>query len=138
MKKADMDRNQKIDEFLKCKDGSESFQLDEQKLAKQILFDGTSKTVSFPLIRYWLPVAACVAIFLGFLVQKSDFIPNRSSGSEMVQATAASSSNLYLLPEEITMLDEWLLASPESVDFFSVDFDSSYELLVSLETIPLP
>ena len=79
-----------------------------------------------------------MAIFLGFLIQKSDFIPNRSSGSEMVQATAASSSNLYLLPEEITMLDEWLLASPESVDFFSVDFDSSYELLVSLETIPLP
>ena len=56
----------------------------------------------------------------------------------MVQATAASTSNMDLLPEEITMLDEWLLASPESVDFFSVDFDSSYELLVSLETIPLP
>jgi hypothetical protein len=43
-----------------------------------------------------------------------------------------------LSSEDLELLDDWLLAAPDFVDFFSVDYDTSYELLVSLETIPLP
>ena len=43
-----------------------------------------------------------------------------------------------LSSNDLELLDDWLLASPGSLDFLSVDYDTSYELLVSLETIPLP
>ena len=77
-------------------------------------------------------------IFLGLIINRNEKDVNLSTEAEVVQSPVSSFAGTDLLLREIEILDEWMLASPESVDFFSVDFDSSYELLVSLETIPLP
>ncbi|MEC7802260.1 MAG: hypothetical protein VX467_03710 [Verrucomicrobiota bacterium] len=138
MKKVDMDYDHEIDRFLKCENNSVSCQFDESKLASEILTNSKTKTPSFPFIYFGLPLAACLVVFFGLIIQRNELDVNLSIESESVQSPAPSFAGTDLLPREIEILDEWLLASPESIDFFSVDFDSSYELLVSLETIPLP
>lgn len=138
MKKVDMDYDHEIDRFLKCENNLVSCQLDESKLASEILTNSKTKTPLFPLIYFGLPLAACLVIFLGLIIQRNEKDVNLSTEAEVVQSPVSSFAGTDLLLREIEILDEWMLASPESVDFFSVDFDSSYELLVSLETIPLP
>ena len=74
---------------------------------------------------------------LSTMTNYDSFSPNTSE-REIVERTDDEDSIPSAGADEMWMLDEWLLALPDNVDFASVDYDSSYELLVSLETIPLP
>jgi hypothetical protein len=138
MKKEEVDKDRLIERYLKCEDASESFQLDERKLAGEILNKKKSNLLPLFGIRLYLPLAACLAVFFGLVIKNNDSQFNAQTDSDSVASPEASASKNNLLPEEIAMLDEWLLVSPEAVDFSDVNYDSSYELLVSLETIPLP
>lgn len=138
MKKEEVDKDRLIERFLKCEDESESFQLDERKLAGEILNKKKSNLIPLSGIKLYLPLAACLAVFFGLVIKNNDSQFNAQTDSDSVASPEASTSKNNLLPEEIAMLDEWLLVSPEAVDFSDVNYDSSYELLVSLETIPLP
>ncbi len=138
MKKEEIDQDRLIERFLKCEDASESFQLDERKLAGEILNKKKSNLIPLSGIKLYLPLAACLAVFFGLVIKNNDSQFNAQTDSDSVASPEASTSKNNLLPEEIAMLDEWLLVSPEAVDFSDVNYDSSYELLVSLETIPLP
>ena len=138
MKKEEIDQDRLIERFLKCENESESFQLDERKLAGEILNKKQSNLLPLSGIKLYLPLAACLAVFFGLLIKNIDYQFNAQTDSDIVASHEASTSKNNLLPKEITMLDEWLLVSPEAVDFSDVNYDSSYELLVSLETIPLP
>ena len=138
MKKEEIDQDRLIERFLKCEDESESFQLDERKLAGEILNKKKSNLLPLSGIKLYLPLAACLAVFFGLVIENNDSQFNAQTDSDSVASPEASILKNNLLPEEIAMLDEWLLVSPEAVDFSDVNYDSSYELLVSLETIPLP
>lgn len=138
MKKEEIDQDRPIERFLKCEDESESFQLDERKLAGEILNKKQSNLLPLSGIKLYLPLAACLAVFFGLVIKNNDSQFNAQTDSDSVASPEASILKNNLLPEEIAMLDEWLLVSPEAVDFSDVNYDSSYELLVSLETIPLP
>ena len=138
MKKEEVDKDRLIERYLKCEDASESFQLDERKLAGEILNKKKSNLLPLFGIRLYLPLAACLAVFFGLVIKNNDSQFNAQTDSDSVASPEASILKNNLLPEEIAMLDEWLLVSPEAVDFSDVNYDSSYELLVSLETIPLP
>ena len=138
MKKEEVDKDRLIERFLKCEDESESFQLDERKLAGEILNKKKSNLLPLFGIRLYLPLAACLAVFFGLVIKNNDSQFKAQTDSDIVASPEASTSKNNLLPEEIAMLDAWLLVSPEAVDFSDVNYDSSYELLVSLETIPLP
>ena len=138
MKKEEVDKDRLIEQYLKCEDASESFQLDERKLAGEILNKKKSNLLPLSGIKLYLPLAACLAVFFGLVIKNNDSQFNAQTDSDSVASPEASTSKNNLLPEEIAMLDEWLLVSPEAVDFSDVNYDSSYELLVSLETIPLP
>ena len=138
MKKEEIDQDRLIERFLKCEDASESFQLDERKLADEILDKKESNLLPLSGARFYLPLAACLAVFFGLVIKNNDSQFNAQTDSNIVASPVASTSKNNLLPEEIAMLDEWLLVSPEAVDFSDVNYDSSYELLVSLETILLP
>ena len=138
MKKEEIDQDRLIERFLKCEDASESFQLDERKLAGEILNKKKSNLIPLSGIKLYLPLAACLAVFFGLVIKNNDSQFNAQTDIDSVASPEASILKNNLLPEEIAMLDEWLLVSPEAVDFSDVNYDSSYELLVSLETIPLP
>lgn len=138
MKKEEVDKDRLIERYLKCEDESESFQLDERKLAGEILNKKKSNLIPLSGIKLYLPLAACLAVFFGLVIKNNDSQFNAQTDSDSVASPEASILKNNLLPEEIAMLDEWLLVSPEAVDFSDVNYDSSYELLVSLETIPLP
>ena len=138
MKKEEIDQDRLIERFLKCEDESESFQLDERKLAGEILNKKQSNLLPLSGIKLYLPLAACLAVFFGLVIKNNDSQFNAQTDSDSVVSPEASILKNNLLPEEIAMLDAWLLVSPEAVDFSDVNYDSSYELLVSLETIPLP
>jgi len=138
MKKEEVDKDRLIERYLKCEDESESFQLDERKLAGEILNKKKSNLLPLSGIKLYLPLAACLAVFFGLVIKNNDSQFNAQTDSDSVASPEASILKNNLLPEEIAMLDEWLLVSPEAVDFSDVNYDSSYELLVSLETIPLP
>lgn len=138
MKKEEVDKDRLIERYLKCEDESESFQLDERKLAGEILNKKQSNLLPLSGIKLYLPLAACLAVFFGLVIKNNDSQFNAQTDSDSVASPEASILKNNLLPEEIAMLDEWLLVSPEAVDFSDVNYDSSYELLVSLETIPLP
>lgn len=138
MKKEEVDKDRLIERYLKCEDASESFQLDERKLAGEILNKKKSNLIPLSGIKLYLPLAACLAVFFGLVIKNNDSQFNAQTDSDSVASPEASILKNNLLPEEIAMLDEWLLVSPEAVDFSDVNYDSSYELLVSLETIPLP
>ena len=138
MKKEEVDKDRLIEQYLKCEDASESFQLDERKLAGEILNKKKSNLLPLFGIRLYLPLAACLAVFFGLVIKNNDSQFYAQTDSDIVASPEASILKNNLLPEEIAMLDAWLLVSPEAVDFSDVNYDSSYELLVSLETIPLP
>ena len=138
MKKEEIDQDRLIERFLKCEDESESFQLDERKLAGEILNKKQSNLLPLSGIKLYLPLAACLAVFFGLVIKNNDSQFNAQTDIDNVASPEASILKNNLLPDEIAMLDEWLLVSPEAVDFSDVNYDSSYELLVSLETIPLP
>ena len=138
MKKEEVDKDRLIERYLKCEDASKSFQLDERKLAGEIIDKKESNLLPLSEARFYLPLAACLAVFFGLVIKNNDSQFNAQTDSNIVASPVASTSKNNLLPEEIAMLDEWLLVSPEAVDFSDVNYDSSYELLVSLETILLP
>lgn len=137
MQKLPIDYDQELDKFLKFEEQSETFQLDERKLALEIKSKEAQKAIWSNLIRFSLPLAACFVLFLGVLVQKNIFEP-KAVPDNLTKGAFVPEVDFLLADDEIKILDDWLLASPKSIDFTSVDYDSSYKLLVSLETIPLP
>mgnify|MGYP001182973194 CR=1 FL=1 len=137
MKKNQIDYDQEIDSFLRCENDEIAPLLDEKKLAAEIHCRSAKHPFLSRLIPFALPLAACLVLFLG-LMTNYDFFSSNTSEREIVERTDDEDSIPSAGVDEMWMLDEWLLALPDNVDFASVDYDSSYELLVSLETIPLP
>ena len=112
MKKVDINEDDKIDECLKCEDAVVSSNLAPQKLAGEILKTKTPKTFFFKLIRFGLPLAACMAVFFALVIHRSDHTSTGSTESDVAQFPPSTTANADLLPEEIAMIDEWLLATP--------------------------
>ena len=137
MKIEPMENDSDIDEFLKCQREASEFKLDDQKLANEIKTK-TRRSKIFTNFSYIiLPLAACFVALISWQIKDKPWSVNEKTAysqdntQELDFASDLSSGDLELL-------DDWLLAAPGSLDFLSVDYDTSYELLVSLETIPLP
>lgn len=132
-----MGNDSDIDEFLKCQREANEFQLDDQKLANEIKTKAKSSKIFTNFSYIILPLAACFVALISWQIKDKPWSVNEKAAhsqdntQELDFASDLSSGDLELL-------DDWLLAAPGSLDFLSVDYDTSYELLVSLETIPLP
>jgi hypothetical protein len=137
MKKETMGNDSDIDEFLKCQREASEFQLDDQKLANEIKTKARRSKVFTSFSYIILPLAACFVALISWQIKDKSWSMNEKVAHSM-DNTQELDFVSDLSSEDLELLDDWLLAAPDFVDFFSVDYDTSYELLVSLETIPLP
>jgi hypothetical protein len=137
MKKEPMGNDSDIDEFLKCQRETSEFQLDDQKLANEIKTKARRSKVFTSFSYIILPLAACFVALISWQIKDKSWSMNEKVAHSM-DNTQELDFESDLSSEDLELLDDWLLAAPDFVDFFSVDYDTSYELLVSLETIPLP
>lgn len=137
MKKEPMGNDSDIDEFLKCQRETSEFQLDDQKLANEIKNKARRSKVFTSYSYIILPLAACFVALISWQIKDKSWSMNEKVAHSM-DNTQELDFVSDLSSEDLELLDDWLLAAPDFVDFFSVDYDTSYELLVSLETIPLP
>ena len=137
MKKETMGNDSDIDEFLKCQREASEFQLDDQKLANEIKTKARRSKVFTSFSYIILPLAACFVALISWQIKDKSWSMNEKVAHSM-DSTQELDFASDLSSEDLELLDDWLLAAPDLVDFFSVDYDTSYELLVSLETIPLP
>jgi hypothetical protein len=137
MKKEPMGNDSDIDEFLKCQREASEFQLDDQKLANEIKTKARRSKVFTSFSYIILPLAACFVALISWQIKDKSWSMNEKVAHSM-DNTQELDFVSDLSSEDLELLDDWLLAAPDFVDFFSVDYDTSYELLVSLETIPLP
>ena len=137
MKKEPMGNDSYIDEFLKCQREASEFQLDDQKLANEIKTKARRSKVFTSFSYIILPLAACFVALISWQIKDKSWSMNEKVAHSM-DNTQELDFESDLSSEDLELLDDWLLAAPDFVDFFSVDYDTSYELLVSLETIPLP
>jgi hypothetical protein len=137
MKKEPMGNDSDIDEFLKCQRETSAFQLDDQKLANEIKTKARRSKVFTSFSYIILPLAACFVALISWQIKDKSWSMNEKVAHSM-DNTQELDFVSDLSSEDLELLDDWLLAAPDFVDFFSVDYDTSYELLVSLETIPLP
>jgi hypothetical protein len=137
MKKEPMGNDSDIDEFLKCQREASEFQLDDQKLANEIKTKARRSKVFTSFSYIILPLAACFVALISWQIKDKSWSMNEKVAHSM-DNTQELDFESDLSSEDLELLDDWLLAAPDFVDFFSVDYDTSYELLVSLETIPLP
>lgn len=137
MKKEPMGNDSDIDEFLKCQREVSEFQLDDQKLANEIKTKARRSKVFTSFSYIILPLAACFVALISWQIKDKSWSMNEKVAHSM-DNTQELDFVSDLSSEDLELLDDWLLAAPDFVDFFSVDYDTSYELLVSLETIPLP
>ena len=137
MKKEPMGNDSDIDEFLKCQRETSEFQLDDQKLANEIKTKARRSKVFTSFSYIILPLAACFVALISWQIKDKSWSMNEKVAHSM-DNTQELDFESDLSSEDLELLDDWLLAAPDLVDFFSVDYDTSYELLVSLETIPLP
>jgi hypothetical protein len=137
MKKEPMGNDSDIDEFLKCQRETSEFQLDDQKLANEIKNKARRSKVFTSFSYIILPLAACFVALISWQIKDKSWSMNEKVAHSM-DNTQELDFVSDLSSEDLELLDDWLLAAPDFVDFFSVDYDTSYELLVSLETIPLP
>lgn len=137
MKKEPMGNDSDIDEFLKCQREANEFQLDDQKLANEIKTKAKRSKILINFSYMAFPLAACLVALIGWQTQDE----SQSANEVMAQSLGDEQEADFesdLSSKDLELLDDWLLAAPGSLDFLSVDYDTSYELLVSLETIPLP
>jgi len=137
MKKEPMENDSDIDEFLKCQREANEFQLDDQKLANEIKTKAKRSKILINFSYMAFPLAACLVALIGWQTQDE----SQSANEVMAQSLGDEQEADFesdLSSKDLELLDDWLLAAPGSLDFLSVDYDTSYELLVSLETIPLP
>lgn len=137
MKKETMGNDSDIDEFLKCQREASEFQLDDKKLANEIKTKARRSKVFTSFSYIILPLAACFVALISWQIKDKSWSMNEKVAHSM-DNTQELDFVSDLSSEDLELLDDWLLAAPDFVDFFSVDYDTSYELLVSLETIPLP
>ena len=137
MKKEPMGNDSDIDEFLKCQRETSAFQLDDQKLANEIKTKARRSKVFTNFSYIILPLAACFAVLISWQIKDKPWSMNEKVAHSMDNTQELDFAS-DLSSEDLELLDDWLLAAPDFVDFLSVDYDTSYELLVSLETIPLP
>jgi hypothetical protein len=137
MKKEPMGNDSDIDEFLKCQREASEFQLDDKKLANEIKTKAKRSKVFTSFSYIILPLAACFVALISWQIKDKSWSMNEKVAHSMHNTQELDFAS-DLSSEDLELLDDWLLAAPEFVDFFSVDYDTSYELLVSLETIPLP
>jgi hypothetical protein len=137
MKKEPMGNDSDIDEFLKCQRETSEFQLDDQKLANEIKTKARRSKVFTNFSYVILPLAACFVALISWQIKDKLWSMNEKVAHSMYSTQELDFAS-DLSSEDLELLDDWLLAAPDFVDFFSVDYDTSYELLVSLETIPLP
>ena len=137
MKKETMGNDSDIDEFLKCQREASEFQLDDQKLANEIKTKARRSKVFTSFSYIILPLAACFVALISWQIKDKPWSMNEKVAHSMDNTQELDFAS-DLSSEDLELLDDWLLAAPDFVDFFSVDYDTSYELLVSLETIPLP
>jgi hypothetical protein len=137
MKKEPMGNDSDIDEFLKCQRETSEFQLDDQKLANEIKNKARRSKVFTNFSYIILPLAACFVALFSWQIKDKSWSMNEKVAHSMDNTQELDFAS-DLSSEDLELLDDWLLAAPDFVDFLSVDYDTSYELLVSLETIPLP
>ena len=137
MKKEPMGNDSDIDEFLKCQREASEFQLDDKKLANEIKTKARRSKVFTSFSYIILPLAACFVALISWQIKDKLWSMNEKVAHSMDNTQELDFAS-DLSSEDLELLDDWLLAAPDFVDFFSVDYDTSYELLVSLETIPLP
>jgi hypothetical protein len=137
MKKEPMGNDSDIDEFLKCQRETSEFQLDDQKLANEIKNKARRSKVFTNFSYIILPLAACFVALFSWQIKDKPWSMNEKVAHSMDNTQELDFAS-DLSSEDLELLDDWLLAAPDFVDFLSVDYDTSYELLVSLETIPLP
>jgi hypothetical protein len=137
MKKETMGNDSDIDEFLKCQREASEFQLDDKKLANEIKTKARRSKVFTSFSYIILPLAACFVALISWQIKDKSWSMNEKVAHSMDNTQELDFAS-DLSSEDLELLDDWLLAAPDFVDFFSVDYDTSYELLVSLETIPLP
>ena len=137
MKKEPMGNDSDIDEFLKCQREANEFQLDDQKLANEIKTKAKSSKIFTNFSYIILPLAACFVALISWKIKDKPWSVNEKAAHSQDNTQELDFAS-DLSSKDLELLDDWLLASPGSLDFLSVDYDTSYELLVSLETIPLP
>ena len=137
MKKETINHDREIDDYLKCNQENIEFKWEDQKLATEIKIKAkrSKALINFP--PFVLSIAACLVVALSWVM-----ISEQSKETELIYRTSGETDDAVLISdlllEDIELIDEWLLAYSVAIDLFSVDFDSSYELLVSLETITMP
>ena len=137
MKKEPMDNDSDIDEFLKCQREASEFQLDDQKLANEIKTKARSSKILINFSYMAFPLAACLVALIGWQTQDESHSANEVMAQSLRDEQELDFAS-DLSSEDLELLDDWLIVAPGSLDFLSVDYNTSYELLVSLETIPLP
>ena len=137
MKKDTINYDREIDDFLKCNHGNIEFKWEDKTLASQIRTKAKRSSALIKFSRFALPLAACLVALIGW--QTKDETP---SANEVMAQSLRNEKEAYFVSDlsskDLELLDDWLLVSPGPLDFLTVDYDTSYELLVSLETIPLP
>lgn len=127
----------KIERFLKCDDELENLAIDENMLAKQIKSKAIVSRLSSIVISFSLPVAACLATFYLWLNNIDDKHVDLES-MQVVDSAGVQGENLSGKISEVEVLDDWLIATEGLSNITLANYESSYELLLSLETISLP
>ncbi len=104
MKKEEIDKDRLIERYLKCEDESESFQLDERKLAGEILNKKQSNLLPLSGIKLYLPLAACLAVFFGLVIKNNDSQFNAQTDSDSVASPEASILKTIFCPKRLQCL----------------------------------
>jgi|MDTB01.2.fsa_nt_gb hypothetical protein len=137
MKKLPKSYDLEIDHFLKSEKEQKDFKLDENILARQIHDHADKTKLSHKVITFTLPLAACLAIvFYG-----SNFFSYENNNPEISQEMKLIETPEVEIIEDYSdflILDDLLSASRDIPSLYDANFDNGYELLLALETIPLP
>lgn len=137
MKENPENRDEKIEKFLKCEDELKKLAIDENVLANQIKSRARVSRLFSIVISFSLPLAACLATIYLWHNHTNDNHADFES-LQVVNSTEVQSENLSGKISEVEVLDDWLIASEGLTNITLANYESSYELLLSLETISLP
>lgn len=127
----------KIESFLRCEDELKKCIIDENVLASQIKLRARDSRLSSIVISFSLPLAACLATFYLWL-NNTDENHVDFENLQVVDSAGVSGENLFGKISEVEVLDDWLIASEGLSNITLANYESSYELLLSLETFSLP
>ena len=137
MKKTPNLYDQEIDSFLKCEKEIDSLRIDDEQLAGQIHLGKNTAKLNTKFLRFFVPMAACFAVlYFSF----SDSFERNSEAKQilafepLIQPSSPSSQDLGGLD----VFENWVFMSEDLPHITAVNYDSSYELLLTLESLTLP